>query len=682
MKIKIYSLIALALTGVTINYACKDAQSGSTGKGIVLTDIDSTVKPGDNFFYFATGGWSKANPIPGDETRWGTFNELNQNNKENLRKILEEASAVKDAKIGTSQQLISDFYYSAMDTTTIEKLGATPLKADMDAIDAVKSVDELLAVVAAMHRNGDAPLFSFYAYQDPKNSEVVVPQIYQGGLSLPDRDYYLKDDERSKEIRAEYNKHIINMFKLYGADEATAAKYSQAVFAIEKDLASNSMTRVEQRDPFKTYNKVTIEDLNKLTPNINWLAMMNNIGAKTGFDYLVLGQPKFLTTINAKLQTTSLEDWKVYLKWHLLSGSASLLSNDFVMENFHFNNQVIRGQKEIKPRWKRMTDLSDNLLGDALGQLYVAKYFPPDAKKKAEVLVDNLMAAYKERLQKLDWMSDATKSKALEKLSTIIRKIGYPDKWKDYANLQISRETLYQNVKNASTWGFDFMLNKIGKPVDKTEWIMTPATVNAYYNPSVNEIVFPAGILQPPFFNAQADDAVNYGAIGMVIGHEVTHGFDDEGRNYDSKGNLNSWWTSEDSAKFVAKAKVVVEQYNAYTVLDSLHVNGELTLGENLADLGGLYIAYEAFKMTDQGRKEDKIDGFTPDQRFFLGFARVWAGSILPKEAANRILTDPHSPAQYRVNGPLSNMDAFYKAFGIKEGDKMFKPEAQRAKIW
>ncbi|CAN5402425.1 hypothetical protein BH11BAC1_BH11BAC1_17040 [soil metagenome] len=409
---------------------------------------------------------------------------------------------------------------------------------------------------------------------------------------------------------------------------------------------------------------------------------MGNIEVKDQYDSLVLGQPEFLKELESQLKKTSVEDWKIYLKWNLLNLGGNVLSNDFVMEDFHFNSEVISGQKQIKERWNRMVSFTDGYLGDALGQLYVAKYFPPEAKKKADELVSNLMAEYKERITKLDWMGEDTKKKALEKLSTIVRKIGYPDKWKDYAGVEITRDNFFANLMSVTKYNYNYMINKIGKPVDRAEWGMTPPTVNAYYNPSMNEIVFPAGILQPPFFNKDADDAVNYGGIGAVIGHEITHGFDDEGRNYDSKGNLTQWWTSEDSAKFSQRAQLIVEQYNGYTVNDSLHVNGSLCLGENIADLGGITISYHAFKKTAQGKSDEKIDGLTPDQRFFFGFARIWAGSMRPKESARRIIVDPHSPSLYRVNGPMSNMPEFYTAFAVKENDAMWRADSIRAKIW
>jgi len=682
MKKLISPVAAACIIAVSITQTGCANKKDVKGVGINPADIDTTVSPAADFFHYANGVWMKANPIPADQTIWGSFSILRDNTKKNMHQLAEDASKKTDAKKGSPEQLVGDFFFSAMDTANIEKLGATPIKADMEAIDKISNTKELLAMVAKMQMWNASPMFNFGAGQDPKNSEVVVPQIYQGGLSLPDRDYYLKDDARSKMIRDEFLKHVTKMFQLYGMSEADGKKYADVVMRIETDLAKASMTRVELRDPYKTYHKVTIAELDGMTPDLKWADMMEAMQVKGKYDYLVLGQPDFLKELEHQLKSTSLNDWKIYLKWNMLNLGGNILSNDFVMEDFHFNNQVMNGQKQIQDRWKRMTQMTDGFLGDALGQLYVAKFFPPEAKKKADELVSNLMDVYKERINRLDWMSAETKKKATEKLSTIMRKIGYPDKWKDYAGLEITRDSFFKNILNATAWNYNYTVSKIGQPVDRREWGMTPPTVNAYYNPSLNEIVFPAGILQPPFFDPNADDAVNYGGIGAVIGHEMTHGFDDEGRNYDSKGNLTNWWTSEDSLKFDAKAKMIVNQFNNYTVLDSVHVNGQLTLGENIADLGGITIAFEAFKRTEQGKGNEKIDGFTPDQRFFLGFARIWAGSIRPEAAAQRIITDPHSPAIHRVNGPLSNLPEFYKAFGVKENDKMYRPDSDRAKIW
>lgn len=681
MKKPILAVAATAIAASATIYSCTQSEA-KKGVGIDLANFDTTVSPKNDFFHYANGGWIKANPIPADQVRWGSFSILGENNRKNLRDIQEAAASKQGAAKGSPEQLVGDFWFSAMDTAKIESLGTTPIKGEMENIEKLADTKGVLSYTAKLQMWGANPMFGFYAGQDPKNSEVVVPQLYQGGLSLPDRDYYLKNDDHSKQIREEFVKHVSKMFELYGLDAATSKKYADVVMSIETKLASASMTRTELRDPFKTYNKVTVADLDALTPSIKWADMMDQMAVHGKYDYLVLGQPDFLKELENQVKSNSLDNWKIYLKWNLLNLAGNVLNKDLVMEDFYFNNQVLNGQKEIQPRWKRMTSLSDGLIGDALGQLYVAKFFPPDAKKKADELVANLMAVYDERIQKLDWMSDVTKKKALEKLHTITPKIGYPSKWKDYAGLEITRDNFFQNLMNATKWNYEYMINQIGKPVDKTQWGMTPPTVNAYYNPSNNEIVFPAGILQPPFFNKDADDAVNYGGIGAVIGHEITHGFDDEGRNFDAKGNLNSWWLPEDSAKFVAKAQLIIDQFNGYKVLDTLPVNGNLTLGENIADLGGITIAYEAFKRTKQGQGNEKIDGLTPEQRFFLGFATIWAGNIRPEAAAQRIITDPHSPAQFRVNGPLSNIEQFYKAFGIQEGDALYRPDSSRAKIW
>lgn len=678
------SRVILAISAIAVStfyIGCSNSEV-KKGVGIDPANFDSTVSPTKDFFHYANGGWIKANPIPADQVRWGSFSILAENNKKYLHELAEAAAAKTGSSKGSPEQLVGDFFYSAMDTNTIEKLGATPIKGEMDSIDNLNNMNSLLAYVAKLQRSGTDPMFSFYAGQDPKNSDVFVPQLGQGGLSLPDRDYYLNPDPRSTQIREEFLKHITNMFKLYGLDEKTAKSYSEIVMRIESSLAKASMKREDLRDPFLTYNKVTISDLNKLTPSINWDEMMKNLEVTGKYDYLVLGQPEFLKELQKQVLSNSMNDWKIYLKWNLLNLAGNVLSNDFVNEDFNFNNKVLNGQKQIQTRWKRMVQMTDAMIGDAFGKLYVAKYFPPEAKKKADELVSNLIAVYNDRLEKLDWMSDVTKKKAIEKLHAITRKIGYTEKWKDYNGVDISRDSYFKNIINATQWNYHYVVNQVGKKVDRTQWGMTPPTVNAYYNPSNNEIVFPAGILQPPFFNAEADDAVNYGGIGAVIGHEMTHGFDDQGRNFDAKGNLTSWWSSEDSAKFVSKAKVIINQFNNYKVLDTIHINGKLTLGENIADLGGVTIAYAAFKRTKQGQSNEKIDGLTPDQRFFLGFATIWAGDIRPEAQAQRIITDPHSPGLYRVNGTVSNLPEFYSAFGINKDDAMYRSDSLRAKIW
>ncbi len=674
--------LAVVAIGCTALYVACSNSKANKGVGIDVSNFDTTVAPSQDFFHYANGTWIKNNPIPADQIRWGSFSILAENNRKNLHQLVDEASAKTAAKKGSPEQLVGDFYQAAMDTVTIDKLGAEPIKPEMEKIDQLKDVTSVLGYTALLQKWGASPMFGFYAGQDPKNSEVVVPQISQGGLSLPDRDYYVKNDPASQTIRAQFADHIVNMFKLYGTDEATAKKYAAVVLKIETGLAGASMTRVELRDPFKTYNKVTIADLDAMTPSIDWKNLMTNLEITGKYDYLVLGQPLFLKELEKQIKTNSIDDWKIYLKWNLLNLAGNVLSSNFVNEDFNFNNKILNGQKEIQSRWKRMISMTDGMIGDALGQMYVAKFFPPEAKKKADELVSNLVAVYNQHIDKLDWMSPETKVKAKQKLNAITRKIGYPDKWKDYNGLEISGDSFFKNLMNATKWNYDYTVGQIGKPVDRTQWGMTPPTVNAYYNPSMNEIVFPAGILQPPFFDPKADDAVNYGGIGAVIGHELTHGFDDEGRNFDDKGNLNTWWTSSDSEKFVVKAQMIIDQFDSYVVLDSLHVNGHLTLGENIADLGGITLAYDAFKLTKQGQGDKKIDGLTPDQRFFLGFATIWAGDIRPEAAAKRLVTDPHSPGLYRVNGPMSNLEQFYKAFNVTDKDKMYRADSLRAKIW
>jgi putative endopeptidase len=505
-----FKLVAIALGCATVYASCSSSEA-KKGVGVDVANFDSTIAPSHDFFHFANGGWIMKNPIPADQVRSGTFPNLIENNRKNLLQIVNDVSVKTDLKKGSPEQLVGDLYYSAMDTVTIEKLGAEPIRPEMDKIDKLTDLNSILGYTALLQKWGASPMYGLYAGQDPKNSEVVVPQIYQGGLSLPDRDFYINNDERSTKIRTEFLNHMVSMFKLYGLDEATATKYANVVMRIETNLAKASMTRVEQRDPYKTYNKVTIADLNAMTPSLRWDEMMKNLDITGNYDYLVLGQPLFLKELENQLKSNSIDDWKIYLKWNLLNLAGNVLSTDFVNQDYYFNNKVLNGQKEIQARWKRMIQITDGMVGDALGQLYVAKFFPPEAKKKMDELVSNLVVVYNERIDKLDWMSAPTKVKAKEKLNAITRKIGYPDKWKDYAGLDISRGSFFQNLMNATKWNYEYAISQIGKPVDRSQWGMTPPTVNAYYNPSLNEIVFPAGILQPPFFNAKADDAVNYG---------------------------------------------------------------------------------------------------------------------------------------------------------------------------
>lgn len=643
------------------------------------TGMDTTVKPGDNFFDYANGTWLKKTEIPGTETSWGLAKILYNNTQTELHGILEDA-VKQDAAKGSAEQKVGDLYSSGMDTVTIEKLGYTPVKPTLTAIDALKDYKELINYIAGSYKDGDGYMFGFYVAADGRNSKQNVAQFDQDGLGLPNRDYYFNNDDATKKIREAYVAYITKLFVLTGVDAATAAKNAQDILKLETELAKSHSTPVELRDPIKNYNKFAVADIQKKIPDVDLSDVFKRMGFKT--DTILVGQPKYDIALFGLLKSEPIAIWKTKLKFMALSSSANYLSKDFRAASFEFNDKTLNGQKQPKERWKTMVNTVDGGLGELLGQVYVKKYFTPDAKKRITDLVNNLQAVYKERIEKLDWMSPATKEKAITKLNAFTKKIGYPDKWKKYDDVTIDKGTFYANMQSISKHNYKEMIDKVNKPVDKTEWGMTPPTLNAYYNPSYNEIVFPAGILQYPFFDKDADDAINYGGIGMVIGHEMTHGFDDQGSQYDKDGNLNVWWTKEDNAKFRAKTQAIAKQYDGYTVLNNMHVNGNLTLGENIADNGGVAIAYEAFKRTPEGKSDKKIDGFTPDQRFFLSVAQIWRSKNRDEATRMRINTDPHSPAMYRVNGPISNMDAWYQAFGVKPGDKLYKPENARVKIW
>jgi putative endopeptidase len=555
------------------------------------------------------------------------------------------------------------------------------LNQNAELIKEKSDIKELINHAAEMRTSGSgSPFFGFFVGQDRKYVKNIVPQLSQGGTTLPDRDYYLKNDPRSLKIQESYKNYVTKLFTLTGSTEVEAEKKAEIIFNIEKTLANAQMSRVEMRDPYKTYNKFAIADLSKTTPNLNWQTLLPLMKVN-GQDTVLVNSPNFFTELNALIGSAPLNDLKTYLQWNILKGSAQYLSSEFVDASFAFT-QTLTGQKVQTPRWQRMSSLTDGSVGDLLGQIYVKKHFKPEAKARMQELVSNLVKAYEIRIKNLDWMTDVTKQKALDKLHAFTPKIAYPDKWKDYDGLEINRGAFFANVKSTGTWSYNEMVKQLGKPVDKTRWGMTAPTVNAYYNPVNNEIVFPAGILQFPFFDANADDAVNYGGIGAVIGHEISHGFDDSGSQYDKDGTLRNWWTDEDRSKFKVKATALQEQFDAYTVLDTIHVNGKLTLGENIGDLGGLNAAYEAFKMTKQGQSTVKIDGLTPDQRFFLSWAQVWKGNILNETAAQLIVTDTHSPGPYRTIGAPVNMDAWYQAFDVKPGDKLYKKPEDRIKIW
>ncbi|MBC7417037.1 MAG: M13 family metallopeptidase, partial [Pedobacter sp.] len=612
---------------------------------------------------------------------WGSFNELRDFNINAVKTLLMDAAADKTAPAGSLKRRVGDFYTAGMDSLTIEKLGYTPIKADLEKIDQIKTLQGVLNQLAYMRTNGvGGGIFSLSVGQDRKNANKNMVNLGQGGTTLPDRDYYLKDDARSKKIREAYNTYMVTLFKLTGSNQKTAEEKAATVLKIETDFAAAQMSRLEMRDPYKTYNKYTVTDFNKRTPSIKWESYLHQFNIN-GQDTVLVSSPKFFSSMDSLLTALPVKDWKTFLRWNVLKNASPLLSTPFVNASFIFT-QAQTGQKVETPRWQRMSSQTDGTIGELLGQLYVAKYFKPEAKARMNEMIVNLRKAFAVRIKGLDWMSEETKQKALAKLDAFTPKVGYPNNWKDYKGLTINKNTYFQNIRNANVWQYNDMVSKLGKPVDRTLFGMTPPTVNAYYSPTLNEIVFPAGILQFPFFDPNADDAVNYGGIGAVIGHEMSHGFDDSGSQYDAKGNLKNWWTPEDRKKFEEKTKALGEQFDTYTVLDTIHVQGKLTMGENIGDLGGLNAAYTAFKLTKEGQSNTKIDGFTPDQRFFLAWAQVWRGNILAESAAQLIKTDPHSPGPYRTIGAPVNMDAWYNAFDVKPGDKLYKKPEDRIRMW
>ena len=672
MRKLILSFVSISLL---VSYCSKERY------GINLANMDLSADPSQDFYQYANGGWLKNNTIPESESRWGVFNEIRDANKEALRGILTEVSK-SDHDPGSIAQKVSDFYLTGMNLEQIEEKGLSPLKPYFDEIDAIRNSDDVLNVVLNQQRIGCEPLFTLSVEGDFKNSEMNTAHVDQAGLGMPDRDYYLEKGERFETYRNAYLKHLIKMFELMGDDSVKATTAANMINHIETQLAQASWTRTELRDLPKLYNKRTIEEANKETQNIDWRHYFESLGVMN-LDYFIISQPNFFREVSALLPKVNINDWKTYLRWHLINAMAPYLNEDFVKQDFAFFQRVLLGTKEIKPRWKRIITATDDALGEALGQLYVEKYFPPEAKIKANRIVDNLREAYRRRIEKLDWMSEETKQHAFAKLEKLVQKIGYPDKWRDYSALEIKRDAFVLNVVRANIFEFNRNLKKIGNPVDKNEWLMSPPTVNAYYHPLKNEIVFPAGILQPPFFDPKADDAVNYGAMGAIIGHEITHGYDDQGRQFDSNGNMNNWWTEKDKELFDARTKVIEEQFDQYVVLDSIHLNGKLTLGENIADLGGLCVAYDALQIAlESSGNSDLIDGFTPDQRLFISYASIWRNLERDDALLNQVKTNPHSPPYFRVIGPLSNMPVFFKAFNVQPGDPMRRPDSLLAKVW
>lgn len=649
----------------------------------VYKNLDATVKPGDDFFAYANGGWIKRNPIPAAYSSWGIGNVVSEEIRDRLKKINEDAMKA-NAPVGSTTQKIGDFYYSGLDTLALEREGVSPLQAQLTMIDQARTAADIVHAAAYLSTYGTRSFISAGVGQDAKNSSKMIVQLRQGGLSLPNRDYYFKTDARTSKIRNDYTStHLPTMLKLSGWDEQKATKGAESVYRIEKFLADSNRRLEDMRDPYRNYNKMTVAKLNELTPGIQWNTVFKDMELKA-VDSVIVGQPEYYRAVNTALKTFTIDDWKAYMRWKLISSNAPYLNKALDEENFRFTGTVLAGRKEQLPRWKRVLDTENGIMGELLGELFVKEYFPLAAKKRYADMVEAMRVAYREHIEKLDWMSATTKQKALTKLNAIHPKVGYPDKWKDFSTLQTDRKSYAANVLRARHWAYLINANKLGKPVDHTEWGMTPQTYNASYSPSNNEITLPAAqFIIPGVKDADVDDAVVYGyAAASTIGHEITHGFDDQGRQFDAKGNLKAWWTPQDSVKFTARAQMLINQFNNCVVLDSLHVNGKATQGENIADLGGIAIGITAFKKTAQYKEGKAINGLTPMQRFFLGYALGWLGHTRNESLANQILTDVHSPGFLRVNVPFSDTPEFYEAFKIKKGDKMWVDVDKRVKIW
>ena len=674
------SVVALSMGCVMAS--CDGPKSTECEKagGLPLCNLDTTALPGTDFFQYACGGWKATHPLTDEYPQYGSFTELAENNTKQIQGIIEEMAATEH-EAGSIPQKIGDLYKIVMDSTKLNADGIAPLKDEMAEIDAMKDKSEVYGVLADLQRKGIGGYLAVYVAADEKNSDQNAVQAAQSGLSMGDRDYYLSDDAEKTRIREAFRKYVVDMFKLAGYNEDEAAKNMELVMKIETRLAEAFTARVDLRNPYANYNKMTMEEVKKAYPTFNWDAYLTSYGLN-GVQEMIIGQKKALAEAAAILDETPVEDQKIYLKWKLINSAASCLGDTFNDLNFDFYSRTMSGVKEQQPRWKTAVGVVGSALGEAVGQLYVEKYFPAEAKERMITLVRNLQSSLGERIQNATWMSDVTKEKALEKLAAFRVKIGYPDTWKDYSTLDIKNDSFWQNMVRASWWEHKEMISKFGKPVDKDEWQMTPQTVNAYYNPTTNEICFPAGILQFPFFDMNADDAFNYGAIGVVIGHEMTHGFDDQGRQYNKEGNLEDWWTPEDAKRFDERAQVMVDFFDAIEVAPGLHANGRMTLGENIADHGGLKISYQAFKKATADAPLETIAGLTPEQRFFLAYAGVWANNTRPEFINYLTTNDVHSLGEWRVNGALPQIDAWYEAFNITENDPLYLPAEKRVSIW
>ncbi len=677
MRIKKYfPVLALCL----MTAGCSSKKGATLEAGIDLANLDTTALPGTDFYQYACGGWMKNHPLTDEYARLGTFDLLGENNRKQVRGLIEELAKTTQPE-GSVAQKIGEMYNMAMDSVKLNKDGMEPIKGELDKIAGLKDKKEVYALIGNLQQVGIDPYFYLYVGADDMNSSMNITHLSQGGLGMGERDYYLENDKKTAAIREAYKVHVAKMFRLAGYDEATAQKAVKAVMKIETELAKKSRTQVALRDPHANYNKKTLAEWEKEYPSFDWAAYLASARLGKVGD-LNIGQPEAFKEVETIISTFPLEENIAYLQWNLINSAASYLSDAFAAQNFDFYGKTMSGKKEMQPRWKRAVSTVNGTLGEAVGQMYVKKYFPAAAKERMVALVKNLQKSLGERISNLAWMSDTTKHKALDKLAAFHVKIGYPDKWKDYSNMELKKDNYWSNIERANTWGYNRMIDKIGKPVDKDEWLMTPQTVNAYYNPTTNEICFPAGILQYPFFDMNADDAFNYGAIGVVIGHEMTHGFDDQGRQYDKEGNLKDWWTDTDAKNFEKRAAVMANFFDSIQVAPGVHANGRFTLGENIADHGGLQISFQAYKTATANAPLKVEDGFTPDQRFFLAYANVWAGNIRDAEILRRTKMDPHALGKWRVDGALPQIDAWYKAFGITEKDPMFLPVEKRVSIW
>ena len=670
----------MAALALTIAAGCESKKEAVMASGIDLGNLDTTVVRGADFFQYACGGWMKKHPLTDEYSRFGSFDMLAENNREQLKGLITEIAGQENEK-GTVAQKIADIYNLAMDSAKLNAEGIEPIKADLERIASVKDKAEIVPMMAELSHIGIRPYFTFFVDADIMDSKSNLFQLYQGVISLGEKEYYLDTDEATTDIRNKYKEHIVKMFQLAGFDESAARKNMEAVLEIETRIAKASFSAVEQRNPAANYHKMTLDELKKSVPGIDWDAFLSGVGVK-GVTELSVSQVEPIKEVEKIINTMPVEKQVAYMQWKLINRAAGYLSDDFVAQNFDFYGKALSGRKENQPRWKRAVGTVNGMLGEAVGQMYVEKYFPAAAKERMVQLVKNLQTALGERIRNLEWMGDSTKTKAIEKLNSFYVKVGYPDKWRDYTALDVEKDSYWANVKRATKFELDYELAKAGKPVDRDEWGMTPQTVNAYYNPTTNEICFPAGILQYPFFDMNADDAFNYGAIGVVIGHEMTHGFDDQGRQFDKDGNLKDWWTPEDAERFNTRAQVMVNFFDSIQVLPGLHANGSLTLGENIADHGGLQVSFQAFKNATKDAPLGVVDGFTPEQRFFLSYAGVWAGNVRDEQIRLQTKSDPHSLGRWRVNGALPQIGAWYEAFNITENDSMYLAPEKRVSIW